>query len=257
MTSLFKAGGYKSYKNYLSRVKDAHVMAGHPWADLLQRVAQKCSRSALRGLAGPSRSEPFDLVRVFQAALKTEGAVCEGGPSHIAPMIVCATFFMLREIEASGVQVNDVTFGHQCVTLCLPVSKVDWKAKGARRTWQCICDSFSVCPLHVLQRHFENLSDKTEWAPLFPSSEGGFCTKDGVVTTIRSMARLAGQQVQDLSAYLSNYWSQVASKLRTGCNHNPIAWPLGLRCSVDLSCRSSIDKSGRQAQSAIEGQKAS
>ena len=68
VTALFKAGGYKSYKNYLSRLKDAHVMMGYPWTDLLQRVAQKCSRSALRGLAGPSRSEPFDLIRTFQSA---------------------------------------------------------------------------------------------------------------------------------------------------------------------------------------------
>ena len=69
VTALFKAGGYKSCKNYLSRVKDAHVMSGYPWTDLLQRVAQKCSRSALRGLAGPARSEPFDLVRVHAVAL--------------------------------------------------------------------------------------------------------------------------------------------------------------------------------------------
>ena len=199
VTALFKAGGYKSYKNYLSRVKDAHVMAGNPWTDLLQRVAQKCSRSALRGLAGPTRSEPFELTRVFASATDLQDAICDGGPMHPASMIVCATFFMLREIEASGVQINDVTFGHNSVTLCLPVSKVDWRAKGAKRTWQCICDSFSICPFHVLRRHFDRLADRSELSPLFPSRDGSFCTKEGVVTTIRTLAKSAGQQVQDLS----------------------------------------------------------
>ena len=114
-------------------------------------------------------------------------------------MIVCATFFMLREIEASGIQVLDLTFGHRSVTLCLPVSKVDWKAKGAKRTWQCICGTYPVCPVHVLDEHFQTLEDKHEASPLFPTAVGGFCTKDGVTSTIRHMAHLASQQVRDVS----------------------------------------------------------
>ena len=199
VTSLFKAGGYKSYKNYLSRIKDAHVMAGYPWTDILQRVAQKCSRSALRGLAGPIRSDAFELLRAYDAAKSLKQAVCEGGPVHPAPMIVCATFFMLREIEASGIQVVDLTFGHQSVTISLPVSKVDWKAKGTKRTWQCICGTYDICPFHVILDHFQNLENKHETAPLFPSYLGGFCTKGGVTATIRRVASLAGQQVQDAS----------------------------------------------------------
>ena len=199
VTALFKAGGYKSYKYYLSRIKDAHAMLGYPWTDLLQRVAQKCSRSALRGLAGPSRSEPFDLLRTYESTMTVVDAVCEGGPEHPAAMIVCATFFMLREIEASGIQVVDLTFGHLSVTLSLPVSKVDWRAEGAKRTWQCICGTYSIYPFHILTDHFRSLQNKHETAPLFPSSSGNFGTKDGVTGTIRHMADLAGQQVRDAS----------------------------------------------------------
>jgi hypothetical protein len=92
-------------------------------------------------------------------------------------MIVCTTFFMLREIEASGIQVLDLTFGHRSVTLCLPVSKVDWKAKGAKRTWQCICGTYPVCPFHVLDEHFQTLEDKHEASPLFPTAVGGFARR--------------------------------------------------------------------------------
>ena len=174
-------------------------MLGHPWTDLLQRVSQKCSRSALRGLAGPMRSDPFDLCRVFETACTMVTAVTDGGPMHIAPMIVCATFFMLREIEASGIQVADVTFGHLSVTLSLPVSKVDWKAKGAKRTWQCICGSYDICPFHVMHEHMKNLTTNDELSPVFPANDGGFCTKTGVIETIRHVAQLSGQQVQDAS----------------------------------------------------------
>ena len=199
VTALFKAGGYRSYKNYLSRAKDFHVMSGYPWTDLLQRVAQKCSRSAQRGLAGPSRSEPFDLLSTVKAVEDSQGPICDGGPRHIAPLIVCATFFMLREIEASGIQVVDVTFDERAVTISLPVSKVDWRAKGTRRTWQCICDSYPVCPFHVLKHHAGKLDLIDDQAPFFPSTGGTFCTKDGVTATIRHAAELAGQQTRDAS----------------------------------------------------------
>ncbi|CAL1125718.1 unnamed protein product [Cladocopium goreaui] len=98
----FKAGGYRSFRNYISRIKDSHVMAGFPWTDLLQRNSQKCMRSVLRGLASPTRSEPFDLIAVYKVAARLKAPVTDGAPWHPMPLIVCATFFVLREIE--GIQ---------------------------------------------------------------------------------------------------------------------------------------------------------
>ena len=123
----------------------------------------------------------------------------EGAPMHPMPMIVRATFFMLREIEVSGIQLSDITFGQNEVTLLLPVSKVDWRAKGARRTWQCICGTYPVCPFHVLKKHRESLGWQEESTPLFFTSGGEFCSKDGVVSTIREAAQASGQQVRDPS----------------------------------------------------------
>lgn len=61
VSALFKYGGYKSFKNYLSRAKEFHIMSGHDWTDRLDVVSKKCAQSVLRGLAGPTRSESFDL----------------------------------------------------------------------------------------------------------------------------------------------------------------------------------------------------
>ena len=117
VSALFKAGHYRSYKNYVSRAKDFHLSAGYEWTDLLQRTVQKCTRSVLRGLAGPSRSEAFDFAAVASALTSNTGQLAQGGPKNPLAMIVCATYFMLREIEASGIQVGDISFGNEEVTL--------------------------------------------------------------------------------------------------------------------------------------------
>lgn len=92
-----------------------------------------------------------------------------------------------------------MAFGERDVTLNLPASKVDWKAKGTRRSWQCICGTCPICPYHVLKGQVSNFGTTDVQSPLFPSEGGRFCTKDGVTATVREPARQAGQQVQDLS----------------------------------------------------------
>lgn len=201
MSSLFKAGGYKSLKNYLSRAKDHHISLGYPWFDNLARTTQKCSRSVLRGLASAGRSEAFDLLAIAQTLDENMGSLGATGPAHPLAMIVCSTFFMLRELEASAVDRSDVSFGYDSVTLSLPVSKTDWEAKGCKRTWSCVCDRNMPCPFHILRRHCEKLDRKNADVdvPLFPDDAGSYCTEQGVVDTIRAASELAGQPAKDSS----------------------------------------------------------
>lgn len=132
VSSLFKAAGYKSYKNYLSRAKEHHVMLGHPWTDRLDILARKCSRSVLRGLAGASRSEAFDLAKVVGALEESDGPFHNEGPVHVQSLIVCATMFMLREVEASALDVADLTLSANVVSLNISLSpKLTGEPKGA------------------------------------------------------------------------------------------------------------------------------
>ena len=199
VSALFKVGGYKSFKNYLSRAKDQHLQLGHSWTEALNRTSQKCVRSVTRGLAGATRSEAFDIVSVVGALQSNDHSLADGGPKHPKAMVVCSTYFMLRELEASAVDRNDIVFGDAEVTLSLPVSKTDWEAKGCRRTWACICDRQLICPFHVLKEHclrLEKENFKLD-GPLFPDELGEYCTKAGVVETIRQAAQLAGMQTLD------------------------------------------------------------
>ena len=131
VASFFKKGGYKSVKNYFSRVKDYHISEGHDWTDKLDTIVKKCTRSVLRGLGGAHRSEQFDFLEVVKATQHLVNALDEQGPVNPSALITVATLFLLREVEASAVDLSDVTLTDSAVTLKLPVSKVDWQAKVA------------------------------------------------------------------------------------------------------------------------------
>ena len=127
----------------------------------------------LRGLAGKTRSEPFDLVKVFNCLSECKTDLATQGPINPRALIPCSTFFLLRELEASAVDISDVSFGDSFVTLTLPVSKVDWAAKGCRRTWKCICHLDRPCPFHVLLGHFRLLEALGfKHGPFFPDRHG-------------------------------------------------------------------------------------
>ena len=200
ISALFKAGSYKSYKNYISTIKDQHIAEGYPWDDQLWRITQKCTKSVLRGLPGPSRSEPFDILDVVKFLQSRRGSLSSTGPMNPLAMVVCATYFMLRELEVSAIEMEDVVFTETSVSINLPVSKVDWSAKGCRRTWSCVCDKGYPCPVHILKEHDLSLRKSgKEDGPWFPDRFGKFCTKEGVVETIRRAVCESGGMAKDSS----------------------------------------------------------
>lgn len=198
VSCLFKIGGYKSYKNYVSRIKELHIESGFVWSQPLQNMARRCTRSVLRGLGGPCRSEAFDLDNVVSYLCRNHVDSGEDGPDSPLAAVVVGAFFLLRELELSAIDMEDVSFTATTVTLNLPVSKVDWQAKGCRRTWSCICGLGRHCPVHILQDHDHKLrSAGHETGPWIPSASGGRCTKAAVVDMIRKSVKASGGSAQD------------------------------------------------------------
>ena len=230
VSCLFKAGGYKSYRNYLGRAKDFHITSGFPWTDALQRVASRCTRSVLRGLGGPTRSEPFDFLDVVKHLEGVEEPLIENGPIFPQVMVVVGVYFMLRELELSAIDVSDSSFSqNDSVTLNLPVSKTDWMAKGCRRTWSCLCSLGRPWPVHVLSAYVKILSDRGQLGgPLIRTIEGRFCTKQAVVDTIRHAVHAAGGLAKSTSGewVVSGHTFRVTGartlhSLGTGPHHGP------------------------------------
>jgi hypothetical protein len=178
-------------------------MSGFEWSDRLDLISRKYACSTLRGLGGAQRSEPFGLIGVAAATLKVSEPLLWQGSINPGALIVTATLFMLREVEASSLEVADLTFTSDSVSLRLPVpvSIVDWQAKGCTRTWHCLCDRGLPCVMHILKEHVSFIHVKFNGSELalFPTSTGAVCTKQSVVDTIRAAINLSGGSAKDTS----------------------------------------------------------
>ena len=134
VTALFKASDYRSYANYASNIKGAHVEPGFAWSEQLAQAATWCRRSVERGMGPPRQSAPFKLDRVLTLD-RTASPLVPDGPQHPVHLLLLSSMFMLREIEVAGTCLSHVTFDHTAkeVSWLLPASKTDSTALGVTR----------------------------------------------------------------------------------------------------------------------------
>ena len=134
------SGGYRSAPNYLSRAKDGH-MASHEWTSMLAREQRRANAAARRGQGPAHQSAELPVSDLVDAALGDEPLVPHG-PVGFLNYCVVASFFLLREIEASLMLASSVSFDRVAlqVTVLLPVSKTDPRALACKRSWGCVCE---------------------------------------------------------------------------------------------------------------------
>ena len=194
-----KEAHYRSFPGYLSSARDFHAEAGHAWNEDLERMRRKCVASTQRGI-GPARQcieiPPQHIVdlRLGKDALHDQGPI---SPEHWA---VLCSFHMLRGAEsacalATSLRIDEVATRE---TLSLAGSKTDPQGIGCKRTWGCVCGGTArvACPYHAalavrseLKRRFGR-ADGTlpPNMPLFPTADGGWCSREGFIATIRHFA---------------------------------------------------------------------
>eukprot|EP00971_Amphidinium_carterae_P147990 2933448-Amphidinium_carterae.1 len=61
VAATFKAGGYRSFDNYLSRAEMEHMQRGHVWTQDLDLMARRRCRACERGLGPPKQSSVLDV----------------------------------------------------------------------------------------------------------------------------------------------------------------------------------------------------
>ena len=138
----FRAGGYRSVENYLSKIKDLHNGEGFDWSVCLERAFRKSKRAVCRGIGPARQSAALDLEAAFDALKNRSSApVCNRGPVGLRNLLVPGCFWMLRELEISCAKVChlEVDAAHSWVDWTLPVSKTDVRALGKVRRWECVC----------------------------------------------------------------------------------------------------------------------
>ena len=73
-----KMRGYRSFSNYISWAKEAHIAAGHTWTPRHELEAAQGTRSVTRGQGPPWQSAPLPVEDVAESKLGFQ-ASCQGG----------------------------------------------------------------------------------------------------------------------------------------------------------------------------------
>lgn len=186
-----KIGGYRSAINYLETAKGHHIAMGHLWGAQLEQARRAAIRSCKRGLGSSKQAEGLPLEKLSEVT--EELPLVDGGPRWPGRSTLLASWWLLREIEASRARRCHITVDHTVkkVTWRLPSSKTDQAALGADRSHTCSCEFNlpSTCPYHAMVRHLEALRDAPD-TPVFPQSSGYAATKQGWADTFQEIALL-------------------------------------------------------------------
>ena len=217
VASMFKAGRYRAFANYQSRAKDFHLASGHPWDEFLDRAFRRTRRAVCRGIGPARQSEAFDINEAWNT-VNSDKPCISGGPIGPRQLLVCGSFWMLREAEISMALARNLVFNfaEQYVDWSLPASKTDPAGLGKTRRWECICSGTgSPCPFHAAasQRALlvslfgtsgssssRSTSTSTDGSlprdlPFFPTPSGAAVSKAKMVQTIEYLAASTGQDL--------------------------------------------------------------
>ena len=147
-----KEAGYRSAMQYLDLAKQEHIQRGHPWTAQHMLAYKVCARSCRRGLGPAKQASALPLDKL--ATLDQASCSVSSGPVPAVTSTIVASWWLLREIEASRARVRHVTldFGTRTAAWLLPSSKTDVLALGAVRKHSCSCTVLppALCPFHTL-----------------------------------------------------------------------------------------------------------
>ncbi|CAE7849420.1 unnamed protein product [Symbiodinium microadriaticum] len=186
-----KEAGYRSAMQYLDLAKQEHIQRGHPWTAQHVLAYKVCARSCRRGLGPAKQASALPLDKL--ATLDQASCSVSLGPVPAVTSTIVASWWLLREIEASRARVRHVTldFGTKTAAWLLPSSKTDVMALGAVRKHSCSCTVLppALCPFHALA---SLIHGKCPEDPVFCDAEGRPPSKSGWADTFQDIAAALG-----------------------------------------------------------------
>ena len=159
VASMFRAGGYRSFDNYLSAARQAHIEDGGEFNDMLKLSAKRASRAVNRGIGPPKQSDTFDFesfAKYYHNQHSREPCLLSG-PIWPSALIIFGVMFLMREVELAFTKIEDIALDVKRIILTwrLPTSKTDPRGRGCSRQWGCLCSSpgsfsCSFCPFCIM-----------------------------------------------------------------------------------------------------------
>lgn len=185
----FKLADYRSADQYMEAAKSLFIQNGGTWTSQLRLAARAAARSCKRGQGCPKQAKGLPMVMLGTITMTT--SLSPDGPAHPGRATLLASWWLLREIEASQARRKHVTIDAASlkVTWRLPSSKADWKALGAERSHRCSCEfsDRAICPYHCMVSQLDAIGPHED-GPLFPTSSGNIPSKRGWAATFTQIA---------------------------------------------------------------------
>ena len=127
--------GYRSSELYLDTARQVHIEAGRPWTQQLALAARQARRACQRGRGPAKQAQPLPLRDLSNLTIGKE-SIANGGPLWPVRAMLLASWWLLREIEASAARPTHVEIdeGNKLIHWRLPSSKCDWQALGHTNT---------------------------------------------------------------------------------------------------------------------------
>eukprot|EP00435_Cladocopium_sp_Y103_P053506 s1434_g17.t1 len=121
-----KLANFRSAQLYLDTAKAEHISRGYPWSDRLQQCYRASVRSCNRHLGNPKQAAPLPLADGALLPVGEEPAA-RGGPKWPVRASVIASWWLLREIEASNTLTTHMEVDEKLLKVSwrLPSSKTD------------------------------------------------------------------------------------------------------------------------------------
>ena len=201
-----KAAGYRSAESYMHLAKQHSVASGRVITDSTMISCARAARAAKRGRGPAKQASPIPLGKLAELS-RSPAPLVAGGPVWPHRAVLTASWWLLREIEASNIRVGhvrlDMSSGTLVARILLPVSKTDISALGAWRAHQCMCGKgpkHPACPACIVKDQIEWLEadarmhlsefDAEAFArlPLFPTLKGEVVSKAAFIGTLEALA---------------------------------------------------------------------
>ena len=207
----FKAGTYRSARQYVSRAREEHVaVTGCMVPAMVESAIANVLRSIERGI-GPSRLKDGFAVELLGTAVQfdlyLEAEVQKDflttDTAAQVDMVLLGAWWLTRGLEVATTKAHHLWTEPKQLTAfwTLPVEKRNVSGACITRPHQCCCgkDPQPLCPFHAATRHLHRLHKAfpehdfpREELPLFPGKEGQHMSKDQVIGLFRKVIALTG-----------------------------------------------------------------
>ena len=225
VAATLRYGKYRSASSYLGQYRADSEREGYTLDGPLNRSFTDMSRSCTRGIGAPIRSKALPLERLGELPRSRKPWVLHG-PVSPRTAIVVGAWFLTREVELSCSRacLVRVTEGSPAtISWSLPASKSDLRADGVERVHVCGCEGAQKpgCPVCSMRKHLtflrtafpamvrgESFADDF---PLFPTDQGGVCSKEAMSATLVEAAKFLGVPLEspDGSEVISGHTLRV------------------------------------------------